>query len=178
MKRLFVALIVIFATTCAYSQEKVVPDSISGFVTTPESKELNFEMPLPFGESFPATKINLFDQSVFNQPLLPDFNKKLDFKKELYSPSVASQTFQDYRFGFAPFYTGGIVTNQAIYKVSDKFSFGGNSFGAKSVFDRPDLNPSIQNMSTKGASMFMQYKVSKNFKIETRVSVTNHQSAW
>ena len=61
---------------------------------------------------------------------------------------------------------------------SDKFSFGGNSFGAQSVFDKPRMNSSINDMCTKGASMFMQYKVSKNIKVETRVSVSSHQSPW
>lgn len=80
--------------------------------------------------------------------------------------------------GYSPFFSSGKIFNQATYRVNNRFSFGGNSFGAQSVFDQPALNPAIQNMSTKGASMFMQYKVSKNFKIETRVSVSNHNSLW
>jgi hypothetical protein len=71
-----------------------------------------------------------------------------------------------------------MVFNQATYQLNDKFSVGGNSFGAQSVFDRPKINSSINEMSTKGASMFMQYKVSKNFKVETRVSVSSHKSPW
>jgi hypothetical protein len=62
--------------------------------------------------------------------------------------------------------------------MNDRLLVGGNSFGVQSVFDQPRMNSSMQNMSTKGASVFMQYKVSKNFKVETRVSISNHQSPW
>ena len=115
---------------------------------------------------------------MFNQPLLPDYSKNLDIKKYLNSSKSTSESFSTNGFIISPIYTNGAVFNQSTYRVSDKFSFGGNSFGAQSVFDRPALNPAIQNMSTKGASMFMQYKVSKNFKVETRVSVSTHKSPW
>lgn len=43
---------------------------------------------------------------------------------------------------------------------------------------QPKINATIQDMSIKGASMFLQYKVSDQFKIQTRVSISNHQSPW
>jgi len=96
----------------------------------------------------------------------------------LSSAKTYSSTNVNMGVGYSPFFTSGKIFNQAIYRVNDRFSFGGNSFGTQSVFDQPALNPAIQIMSTKGASMFLQYKVSKNFKIETRVSVSNHDSPW
>ena len=53
---------------------------------------------------------------------------------------------------------------------------GGNSFGAQSVFDRPKMNQAIQDMSIKGASMFMQYNVTDHFKVQTRISISNRRS--
>lgn len=160
----------------SFSQEKIILDTIQ----KPQigKGELLFEQPLIIDNSLSFGKLNLVDPGIFSQPLIPDYNKILDIKKTLSSFKSASNTDLNMRFGYSPFFSSGKIFNQATYRVSDKFSFGGNSFGAQSVFDQPTLNPAIQNMSTKGASMFMQYKVSKNFKIETRVSLSNHQSPW
>ena len=178
MKWLFLLLISFMAVHPTDAQEKVAPDSISGILKSNEDKELTTGMPLFMDGSFTTGKINLFDHSLFSQPLLPDFNKSLDFKKHLNFSNLTAESFSTDRLGIYPFYTNGIVFNRAEYKINTRFSFGGNSFGAQSIFDRPGINPSVQNMSTKGASMYMQYKVSKNFKIETKVSVTNHESPW
>ena len=178
MKRFIFFLISLWAVHLANGQEKVVPDSISVIPESTEAKGLNLGLPSFTDDSFHEGKINLFNQSLFCQPLLPDFNKNIDFKKYFNSNSLSTESFSTYRFGFSPFYSNEIISNHAEYKINSKFLFGGNSFGAQSIFDRQGINPSIQNLSTKGASMFMQYKVSKNFKIETRVSVTNHESPW
>lgn len=176
MKRLISLLIFSCTAFFASPQEKIVFDSIpkAGI----NRAELSLEKPLLLENSFSAEKFSLFDESPFYQPLLPDFTKKLNLKKAIISLQISTGTYSPFRFGYSPFFTNGIVFNQATYNVNNRFSFGGNSFGAQSVFDRPGLNQSVQNMSTKGATMFMQYKVSKNFKIETRVSVSNHQSLW
>jgi len=44
------------------------------------------------------------------------------------------------------------------------------------IFDQPLLTP-YNNMSIKGSSMFMQYKVNEHFKVETRISISNRPSA-
>lgn len=179
MKQLLFILIFSCAALYSFAQEKIILDSIPRGISNYETGKLNMELPLNFNEPFSLEQFNQFDPLLFNQPLLPDYNKNLDFKK-LLSPQVVTSTY--YSFSqplYYPFYTNGTVFNQATYRINDKLSFGGNSFGAQGIFDKPQVNPAIQNMSTKGASMFMQYKVSKNFKIETRVSVTNHQqSPW
>jgi hypothetical protein len=113
----------------------------------------------------------------FKQPFFPAFGINQDLKKYLLKLASSFSNVLFYT-GFSPFCSKGVVFNQATYKLNDRFSFGGNSFGAQSVFDKPTINPSVQNMSTKGASVFLQYKVSKNFKIETQVSISNHQSPW
>ncbi|HPR84557.1 MAG TPA: hypothetical protein PLG33_00820 [Prolixibacteraceae bacterium] len=160
----------------AFAQEKIILDAIP----KPQinKQELLFDQPLIPENSFGVGKLGLFDAGIFNQPLLPDYNKILDIRKSF--SAIKSESFSDMKMsvGYSPFFSTGKVFNSATYRLSDKFSFGGNSFGAQSVFDQPAMNPAIQNMSTKGASMFMQYKVSRNFKIETRVSVSNHSSPW
>lgn len=176
MKTLVSILIFSCVALVSFSQEKIIFDSI------PKPKvakgELLFESPLILENPLPVVKLNMVDPGIFKQPLLPDYNKILDIKKNLLLFKSTGSSDLDMRFGYSPFFSSGKIFNQASYRVSDKFSFGGNSFGAQSVFDRPTMNPAVQNMSTKGASMFMQYKVSKNFKIETRVSVSNHESPW
>ena len=177
MKRLFSLLIFSCVVVFASAQEKIISDSIPESINVTEVKELMPGMPLLLKSSFSEVTFNLLEPSLFSQPLLPDFSKNLDFKKYFNTTNISTSAYS-YRFGISPFYANEVVFNQAEYKLNNRFSFGGNSFGAQTIFDQPQMNPAIQNMSTKGASMFMQYKVSKNFKIETRVSVTNHQSPW
>jgi hypothetical protein len=172
MKRLVSIFIFSCVALLAFAQEKIVSDTISKPLFSKEG--LLFEQPFILDNSLSFGKLSLTDNSIFNQPLIPNYNTILNLKKPLSLIQSTSKTDFDMRLGYSPFFTVGKIYNQATYRVNDRFSFGGNSFGAQSVFDQPILNPAIQNMSTKGASMFMQYKVSKNFKIETRVSVTNH----
>ena len=178
MKRFIFLLISSCAALFAYAQEEIVLDSITKTQNEVAVKELNTERPLLIENSFSIGEINLLDKSIFNQPLLPDYNKNLDFKKYLNYPKSSTESFSTFGYIVSPFYTNGMVFNQATYRLNNRFSFGGNSFGAQSVFDKPRMNSSINDMSTKGASMFMQYKVSKNIKVETRVSVSSHQSPW
>jgi hypothetical protein len=178
MKRFIFLLISSCAALFAFAQEEIVLDTIPKTQKGMRVNELIMEKPLLFEKSFSMREINLLDKSLFNQPLLPDYNKNLDFKKYLNYSKSSTQSFSTVGYIVSPFYTNGTIFNQATYRLSDRVSFGGNRFGAQSVFDAPRMNPSINDMSTKGASMFMQYKVSKNFKVETRVSVTTHKSPW
>jgi hypothetical protein len=178
MKRFVFIFISSCAMLLASAQEEIVLDSIQINPTAPDANTLNTFRQLLSEDSFPAEKLNLTDQSFRYQPLLPDYSKNLNFSKSLSSPLVYSESFSMNRFGFSPFYANGVIFNQAAYRLNDRFILGGNSFGTLSVFDQPQINPSMQNMNTHGASMFLQYKVSKNFKIETRVNISNQQSPW
>jgi len=134
------------------------------------------ERPLNFDETDFPIEFNLLDASIFKQPLLPDYNKNLDFIKYL-KPSKTTG-FSNYAewTSFNPIYPYGHVFNQSSYQVNSRISVGGNSFGARSAFEPPKLNSSIQDMSIKGASMFIQYKVNDSFRIQTRVSISNRPS--
>ncbi len=176
MKRFVIIFISSCAMLIASAQEEILLDSIQINHTVLDANTLNTFRPLLSEDSFPTEKLNLTDQSFRYQPLLPDYSIRLNLSKSFHSPLVYSESFSMFGYGISPFYTNGLVFNQAAYRLNDRFILGGNSFGAMSVFDQPQINPSMQNMNTHGASMFMQYKVSKNFKIETRVNISNQQS--
>ncbi len=178
MKRFVLLIISSCAMLIASAQEEIVFDSIQKSQIELIAAPSNMVMPVLFGDSYSTNKISLIDPFLFHQPLLTDYRKNLGFLKSLNTPNVSSEAFSISGFGFSPLYSGGVVFNQSSYRMNDRLTFGGNSFGAQSVFDQPRMNSSMQNMSTKGASVFMQYKVSKNFKVETRVSISNHQSPW
>ncbi len=135
------------------------------------------ERPLNFDETAFPDEFNLLDLSVFHQPLLPDYNKNLDFIKYLNPAKVTNYYYNSIGSTFNPVFPFGHIFNQSIYQLSSRLMIGGNSFGAQSVFDHPKLNSTIQEMSIKGASMFMQYKVNDHFKVQTRVSISNRPSS-
>lgn len=179
MKRFFVVSIISCFVCLAQAQEKVIRDSISTARPQMELNGLSIEKPaildnsLPkFGEAFHP------DLSLFNMPLFPDNSKTFDFSKYFNNKGLSTESFVANGYFWSPFVQNGMTFNQATYRINNRFSFGGSSFGAQSIFDSPKMNQNIQNMSIKGASMFMQCKVSDHFKIETRVSVSNHSSPW
>ncbi|MBA4410173.1 MAG: hypothetical protein C0397_12200 [Odoribacter sp.] len=157
----------------AFSQEEIVLDSIPKFQSATVINQPHLIKPSAFDDSFSPEGLSLFEPFRFNQPLLPDYNQNLDFLKFSGALKVEGVPYFISGFGYSPFLSAGKIFNRATYRVNDRLSLGGNSFGSQSVFDLPRINPSIQDMSTKGASMFLQYKVSKNFKVEGRVSISN-----
>lgn len=75
----------------------------------------------------------------------------------------------------SPFYTNAQIFGGSSTKLNDKITIGGFSYGANSIFSSPIPNQHNSYLDTYGSTMFMQYKVSKNIKIETRVSVGQQQ---
>lgn len=116
-----------------------------------------------------------FKSAFFKQPLTTETNWKIDFSAFTNPFSIANQA-QNIGIGYNPMFGQFSIMNQARYQISDKFSIGGNSFAGSSIFDPMPMNRPFNEMGIKGASMFMEYKVSKKLKIETRVSVTNRDS--
>jgi len=178
MKRFLLLLISSCVMLIASAQEEIHLNKVPEMLNDADSKPHLSEKPLIFDDSFSINTIRLTDKSMFNQPLLPDYTKNLDFKKYLGKSMDISYSFYSTGSVFNPYLSSVQVYNQSMVKLNDHFSFGGNSFGAQSVFDQPKLNPSIQDMSIKGASMILQYKVSDKVKVETRVSISTHQSPW
>ena len=85
-----------------------------------------------------------------------------------------STAFDKFHLGVkdSPFYQNGTILSQAAYQLSDKFTMGGYSYGTNSIFAAPNANPRANKFNNYGSTLYMQYKVSKNFKIETRVNVS------
>ena len=173
-------LILFFISSCAAlfvcAQEEIFSDSIVKKQLEIKVRQLIIERPLNFDKKAFHEEINLMDNFLFHQSLLPDYNKNLNFKR-YFNPS--KETGPDYNFtgySFDTVFPFGHIFNQSSLRLNDRLQIGGNTFGARSVFDQPKLNSTIQDMSIKGASIFMQYKVSDHFKVQTRVSISNHNS--
>ena len=177
MKRLILLLISSCAVLLVSAQEEFLSDSISAKPLEIKVKQPIMEQTLNFDEIAFPNELNLFDNSIFNQPLLPAYNKNLDFIKYLKPSKTTGFSQYTERFSFDPFFQYGHIFNQSSYQLNDRILIGGNSFGAHSIFDPPKMNSTIQEMSIKGASMFLQYKVSDKFKVQTRFSISNRPSS-
>ena len=176
MKRFALLLFSSCAVLFATAQEEIFLDSISKHPQLQERQPFSGQN-LDFDErAFPGP-FNLSENALFDQPLLPLYNKNLDFLNNLNPPQGISHSFSFTGPLFNPVFPNGYVFNQSAYRLNDRFLLGGNTFGAQSVFDQPKLNSAIQDMSIRGAGMFMQYKVNDHFKVETRISISNRRSA-
>lgn len=123
----------------------------------------------------PSSPENNLDQYSFPKLNLNEklFNLKQDYGYYIYNPKGLTNV--DYPFIASPFLNSATIFNQSAYRLSDKFLIGGNSFGARSIFTAPLPNSLFNTYDLRGASLFFQYRVSKNLKIETHVGVTNRQ---
>lgn len=170
MKRFVLTVIFSCIILYAFSQEEIGSDTIPKF-----NLKVDLSQPITPERSFLGDDSFLLKLTL-NQPLLPDYSKNLGFLGSLNSTKLSVQSYPISVFGYSPLLSSGKIFNQGSYQLNNRLSLGGNSFGARSVFDQPQLNPSIHDMSIRGTSMFLQYKVSKNFKVEGRVSISNHSN--
>ena len=147
----------------------LIPEEDSVVNELPEAKShLLPELPLLNNDlltnGLPVYAFNPYQN--YQQPFVPSF----DFK------SIPFQNFSTEFIGFgSPFFMNGQVLSGSVTKVNDKFTIGGFSYGANSIMSAPLPNQTGHSFDSYGSTMFMQYKVSKNFKIETRVSVGQNQ---
>lgn len=75
----------------------------------------------------------------------------------------------------SPYYYNAEMLSSAAFELGDKFVIGGYSYGANSVLSAPLPNQNMGYFDTYGSTMFMQYKVSKKFKIETSISIQQNR---
>jgi hypothetical protein len=68
----------------------------------------------------------------------------------------------------------GTVFNQAVYQATDKLKIGGNSFGINSLLHAPLPGVGLRNYDYRGMSVFMEYKINKNFRIGGSISVAGN----
>jgi hypothetical protein len=144
---------------------------------TQDSAQIELERQIEYQQLISGQFSN---ELVLEQMQLPDFDFTSEFARR-YSinydaMSMSSLPLSDFTLGlFTPFYSpytmNSTVLSQAAYKVNDRFIFGGFSYGSNFLPTLPPA-PGINNFNRYGSTMFMQYKVGKNFKIETRVNVS------
>ena len=113
----------------------------------------------------------------------PPFDYRAEINKS-YTLSLGFSPIMNYSYGgissgmslpfYSRFYSNAQVLSAANYKLGDKFSVGGFSYGANSVFGAPVHNYDMNNFDDYGSTIILQYKVSKNFKIETQINVSKN----
>ena len=72
-----------------------------------------------------------------------------------------------------PFVSSLSMMNQAHYKLSDRFTLEGSSFAGNSIFNPLPVNSSVQDMNIHGASLMLQYNLSKHVKVSGSVTISN-----
>ena len=120
---------------------------------------------------------NVFDNNLMDKKIeIPEFNLKTEYQNR-YTLNLGTNPISNYYYGGIssgitnPFYGNVMVLSSADYQLGSKFILGGYSYGANSIFGAPTLNNGMNNFDSYGSTLFLQYKVSKNFKIETRINV-------
>ncbi len=160
-------------------------------ISAQELNEPVFSLPDSLKSLYSSKPEPMPDALLFNQIFSPeltlpsfqlqvpafDINKYLNNTRVIHQMSFSSAFPNTFLMGniFSPglsFAHSAAIFNQAAYQIYDKIILGGNSFGVNSIFGPPVIHPFSDQWQTRGASMFMQYKVNKNFKIETRISVS------
>jgi hypothetical protein len=142
-----------------------------------DSAQLQLERQIEYRQLISGKAVN---NTMMEKIELPEFNYKSEFSKR-YTHNFDIYSFNDLpQAGFypgimngfySPFYQNGMVLSEGAYKFGDKFTLGGFSYGANSMMS-PMPNMGMNKFDRYGSTLFMQYKVSKNFKIETRVNVS------
>lgn len=163
-------LIACRAVVMAQSDYRV--DSLKKF--DPGDALLEPALAIPEATSF---SVNQLFKPEFGQKLFGSNNQNFDFSSLKLGSNkglISSSSFSVP--GYFPYFDNQAVFNQSTYRLNERFSFGGGSFGARSFARQPVLNPAIEDMDIKGASLFFQYKISDKVKIETRVSVSDRKS--
>ena len=170
---IIVVLLIMIGRMISSAQEGLMP-----LLPEPDSAQMEMERETLYQQLVSG---KMETEGMMLLPEIPkyDFN---DVLKQRYSFHISDYPFQTwsfngilpetYLFAPTPFLRNSAVFSAANYKLNDKFTLGGYSFGANSVFSAPLPNQGMHNFDTRGSTLFMQYKVSKNLKIETRVSVT------
>lgn len=71
----------------------------------------------------------------------------------------------------SPFYYNAQIFGGSSTQLNDKITIGGFNYGTSSLLSAPLPKANNSYFDTYGSTLFMEYKVSKSIKIETRVSV-------
>lgn len=174
---LLIFFLIVVLENNAFTQEKLMP-----VLPEIDSTQIKLEKELLYQQLLSGT---LYAGGIIENLELQGFNFNNELAKRYQFNPISFQS-NSYQFNYfpegnpvfssMPFVRNSAVFSEANYRLNDKFMIGGYSFGANSVFSAPYPNNGLNNnFDSRGSTFFIQYKVSKNFKIETRVSVTQGQ---
>ena len=143
-----------------------------------DSTQMEFERQLEYRQLISGSPESDFftgDNSISKFDERLEFDKRYSFNLDF--NAINGNTFTAISTGdgipfHTPFYHNGMVLSEAAYQLGNRFVLGGFSYGANSVFSAPFPNPGYGNFDSYGSTLFMQYKVSKKVKIQTRVNVS------
>ena len=170
IKILFLVLMIASLKSNAQQAEKLMPfEQDSAQIEL--GKQIEYRQ-LISGEMFPGLHGETITLSGFDFDA--EFAKRYGFSFDMYS--FAHTPMTGFSAGgldpfYSPFNQNGMILSEGAYKISNKFTFGGYSYGT-SPMNLPPPMPGMNDFTRYGSTMFMQYKVGKNFKIETRFNIT------
>ena len=170
MQKILILISLLFIAFCSITQQGLQTEfTEQDSVEMRLHRQLEYQQFISGASDFLAQEINL-----------PDLNFQEEFLKR-YSVNLNFSPATNYTFaGFPsrmtdpyhlPFFHNGNVLSAAAYQLGDKFTLGGYSYGANSIFSAPHPNRGMNNFDNYGSTLFMEYKVSKSIKIETRINV-------
>lgn len=170
IKILFLVLIAASLKSNAQQMEILMP-MLQDSTQIALEKQIEYRQ-LISGEMFPGLHGETISLSGFDFDA--EFAKRYGFSFDTYS--FAHTPMTGFSTGilnplFSPFNQNGMILSEGSYKINNKFTFGGYSYGT-SPMNLPPPMPGMNDFSHYGNTMFMQYKVGKNFKIETRFNIS------
>ena len=144
---------------------------------TQDSTQIELEKQIEYrqlisGDMFPGLHSETVTLSGFN--FGDEYAQRYGFSFDFFTfNSYSMSGFSAGELGpmYSPFNQNGMVLSQGAYKFGNKFTLGGYSFGSNPM-NLPPPTMGMNDFSRYGSTMFMQYKVGKNFKIETRVNIS------
>jgi hypothetical protein len=140
-----------------------------------DSSEIQLQRQVEYYQLISGTLAN---DLLLQEIKLPEFNAPWEYQQRytikpdfLPLSNAVFSGFPTGTFGaYSPFFVNGTILSEQAYQVNDKLVIGGFSYGANFIHGVASPNKSSY-FDTYGSTMFMQYKVSKNIKIETSISV-------
>lgn len=172
--KLRIILFLLFVYGGAAAQEPLMPElPAQDTVSVEAERQLMYHQflsgTLQSGEMMEPLQLPEFD---FRGELSRRYNFSFSESMEYHQWNLNGMLPGTHGFTPSPFLRDGAVLSSAAYKLGNGFTLGGYSFGANSIHTAPFPNQGINNFDVRGSTLFMKYNVSKNFKIETRVNVT------
>jgi hypothetical protein len=152
--------------------QEYLTSPLSGLDTMKFSAPVRYEPGLSFSGSFSELSL-----TGLNAPLNVKAFDFSDILKDRWQINYSISRFAYFPSGYflTPFSGTGMIFNQATWKASQKLTVGGSSFGISDPFRAPLPFAGPGQYPNRGMSVFMEYKVGKNFRIGGGVSVSGNQ---